>query len=91
MRARSAAAACEADGRPIEGDHAEVIIRHSGCGDYFVADGPHGHYLLEWYGGHVPSKGDVIVGPINSYGFQDVCYPEPVSYTHLTLPTIYSV
>ena len=33
------------------------------------------NYLLEWYGGHVPSEGDVIIGPINTYGFADVCYP----------------
>jgi hypothetical protein len=67
--------ACSVGDEPIRGDRAEVVIQKSGCGDYFVADGPNGHYLLEWYGGHSPSEGDVIIGPINSYGFKDVCYP----------------
>jgi hypothetical protein len=66
---------CEIDDKPITGDRAEVVIRKKGCGDYFLADGPNGHYLLEWYGGYSPSEGDAIVGPINSYGFKDVCYP----------------
>jgi hypothetical protein len=66
---------CSENGEPIEGDRAEVILLKSGCGDYFLADGPSGIYLLEWYGGYSPSEGDVIIGPINSYGFKDVCYP----------------
>jgi hypothetical protein len=28
-----------------------VVAARSGCHDYFVADGPQGYYLLEWYGG----------------------------------------
>ena len=74
-RFRTEARACGADGEVIKGDRAEVVIQKQGCGDYFIADGPNGHYLLEWYGGHSPSEGDVIIGPINSYGFKDVCYP----------------
>jgi hypothetical protein len=74
-RVRAETAACSVGDRMIKGDRAEVVIQKRGCGDYFVADGPNGHYLLEWYGGHSPSEGDVIIGPINSYGFKDVCYP----------------
>lgn len=50
-----------------------VVLTESGC-DYFVADGPGGYYLLEWYGGHSPSKGDTIAGRISGYGFKDVFY-----------------
>src|SRR5204862_2748516 len=73
-RVRADLSACEIDGEPVRGERAEVVIKKSGCGDYFVADGPSGHYLLEWYGGHSPATGDVIIGQINSYGFKDVCY-----------------
>ena len=56
-------------------DKAIVTHKISGC-DYFVAYGTKGYFVLEWYGGHDPDKGDVIVGPINSYGFKDVYYPD---------------
>jgi hypothetical protein len=52
-----------------------VAAARSGCHDYFVANGPQGYYLLEWYGGHSPSEGDVIVGDLGGYGFKDVFYP----------------
>ncbi|MGJ4888849.1 hypothetical protein ACQR1Y_11675 [Bradyrhizobium sp. HKCCYLRH3099] len=52
-----------------------VVAARSGCHDYFVADGPQGYYLLEWYGGFSPSEGDVILGELGSYGFKDVYYP----------------
>lgn len=51
----------------------KVVLRVRGC-DYFVADGPQGYYLLEWYGGHDPSNGDGIFGELSSYGFKDVMY-----------------
>lgn len=50
-----------------------VVLVKSGC-DYFIADGPRGYFLLEWYGGHSPSEGDTIVGEISGYGFKDVFY-----------------
>ncbi len=53
----------------------QVVLYQSGCRSYFVADGPKGYYLLEWYGGYDPSVGDVIVGDIASYGMKDVYYP----------------
>jgi hypothetical protein len=51
-----------------------VVFNRTGCHDYFVAHGPTGYYLLEWYGGHDPSEGDTIAGEISSYGFRDVIY-----------------
>jgi hypothetical protein len=55
----------------------KVILKPSGCRDYFLADGNVGGiYLLEWYGGHDPSKGESIVGELSGYGFRDVFYPE---------------
>ena len=75
LRARSEATECQGTDGRITGDRAEVVVAIRGCRDYFIADGPNGQYLLEWYGGHSPSRGDIIIGPINSYGFKDVCYP----------------
>jgi hypothetical protein len=57
-------------------DKAEVVLYKSGCSSYFIADGPKGYYLLEWYGGYDPSKGDIVVGEIGSYGFKNVYYPK---------------
>ncbi|WP_441258995.1 hypothetical protein AB7008_15215 [Bradyrhizobium sp. 521_C7_N1_3] len=51
-----------------------VVAAQSGCRDYFVADGPTGFYLLEWYGGYSPSAGDIILGDMSGYGFKDVLY-----------------
>jgi hypothetical protein len=28
--------------------------------------------LMEWYGGHVPSKGDNLAGDFRGYGFKEV-------------------
>ena len=50
-----------------------VVLVKSGC-DYFVADGPRGYFLLQWFGGYSPSKGDMIAGEISGYGFKDVFY-----------------
>jgi hypothetical protein len=50
-----------------------VVLRVRGC-DYFLADGPRGLYLLEWYGGYDPDRGDGIFGEVDGYGFKDVLY-----------------
>jgi len=52
-----------------------IIKRFNSC-DYFIADGENGLYVLEWYGGYDPSEGDRIIGEIDSYGMQDVFYPD---------------
>ena len=54
-------------------DKGYVVKTFSGC-DYFIADGPNGLYVLEWYGGYHPFEGDTVEGEINSYGFKDVIY-----------------
>lgn len=51
-----------------------VVLRKSACGDYFLAEGPGGFHVLEWYGGHDPDEGDTIAGDISGYGFKDVFY-----------------
>jgi hypothetical protein len=43
----------------------------SGC-DYFIVATPSGYDLLEWYGGHHPDRGDVLVGEYESYGMHDI-------------------
>lgn len=50
-----------------------VVKRFSGC-DYFIADGPKGLYVLEWFGGYDPDEGDIIIGDIGSYGMKKVYY-----------------
>lgn len=50
-----------------------VVLRVRGC-DYFIADGPRGYYLLEWYGGYDPEEGDGLFGDVSGYGFKDVLY-----------------
>lgn len=50
-----------------------IVLRVRSC-DYFIADGPRGHYLLEWYGGYDPDRGDGIFGELDGYGFKDVLY-----------------
>jgi hypothetical protein len=57
-------------------DKAVVVLYLAGCRSYFIAEGPRGYYLLEWYGGYDPSKGDIIIGDIGSYGFKNVYYPK---------------
>ena len=51
-----------------------VIARFGSC-FHFVADGPRGLYVLEWFLGYEPVEGDVIIGNLSSYGFEDVYYP----------------
>lgn len=50
-----------------------VVFRRKGC-DYFIADGPKGLYVLEWFGGRDPVVGDTFVGYESGYGFKDVIY-----------------
>lgn len=57
----------------VYADTGEVVKTFSGC-DYFIADGPRGYYVLEWYGGYDPDEGDTINGEIGSYGIKDVLY-----------------
>ena len=54
-------------------DEGEVVKTFSGC-DYFIADGPRGLYVLEWFGGYDPDEGDRISGDIGSYGMKDVIF-----------------
>lgn len=50
-----------------------VIHRVSGC-DYFIADGPAGFYVLEWYRGFDPRIGDKFAGYERGYGFKNIVY-----------------
>ena len=45
--------------------------RISGC-DYFIASATGGYAVLEWYGGHDPDTGDVLIGNFETYGMHDV-------------------
>ena len=50
----------------------------------YTASGPAYHAVNKREAGPYPS-------PSNGYSYEASTYPTPVSYTHLTLPTIYSV
>jgi hypothetical protein len=56
-----------------EANAAKGTVTHkmSGC-DYFIVETPKGYDLLEWYGGHDPDRGDVLVGEFESYGIHDI-------------------
>ena len=49
------------------------VVSHkiSSC-DYFLVETRSGYDLLEWYGGHDPDKGAVLIGNYESDGFHDV-------------------
>jgi hypothetical protein len=53
----------------------EVVRRISGC-DYFMVQTRQDYAVLEWYGGHDPDKGDVMIGNVNSYGFKNFIYAD---------------
>jgi uncharacterized protein YjdB len=52
---------------------AVVVLRVRGC-NYFLADGPKGLFLLEWFGGYDPVEGDKLIGEVSSFGMKDVYY-----------------
>ena len=51
---------------------AKGVVTYYRDGDYFIVETNMGYDLLEWYGGHDPSEGDIIVGNFESYGFKDI-------------------
>ena len=48
-----------------------VFRRISGC-DYFIVATKTDYDVLEWFHGHDPDKGDLLVGGYESYGFHDI-------------------
>lgn len=49
-----------------------VVVYDKGCNSRMIIETTQGYVLAEWYGGSTPSKGDVIVGDLNSYGMKEV-------------------
>ena len=49
-------------------DKGVVVKEH---GDKYAISYDLGFLLVEWYGGHSPSKGDIYVGDFSGYGFKD--------------------
>ena len=48
------------------------IYTESGC-SYYVVETPFmGYALLQWFGGSIPSRGDVLIGNYESYGMKDI-------------------
>jgi len=55
----------------------KVVLKPSGFRSYFLADSDLGDmYLLEWYGGHDPGKGESTIGELRGCGFKDVFNPD---------------
>ncbi len=48
-----------------------VVYIEPGC-DCFIVETFSGYALLEWYGGGIPHKGDIVVGNFESYGFKNI-------------------
>ncbi|MEJ5349042.1 MAG: hypothetical protein WHS46_10195 [Desulfosoma sp.] len=48
-----------------------VVYVKSGC-SYYIVETPLGYTLLQWFGGSIPSRGDVLVGDYESYGMKDI-------------------
>ncbi|MGA7422599.1 MAG: hypothetical protein WBW77_07945 [Candidatus Sulfotelmatobacter sp.] len=48
-----------------------VAKRISGC-DYFMVNATGGYAVLEWYGGHDPDSGDVLIGKFETYGMHEI-------------------
>jgi hypothetical protein len=48
-----------------------ISNRISGC-DYFVVQTKSGYDMLEWFGGHDPDKGDILIGNYETYSFHDI-------------------
>jgi hypothetical protein len=48
-----------------------VVKRISGC-DYFIVDATGGYAVLEWYDGHDPDSGDLLIGNFETYGMHDI-------------------
>lgn len=40
--------------------------------DYYVISVGYWYTVAEWYGGKIPSEGDIITGELNSYSFKDL-------------------
>jgi hypothetical protein len=51
-----------------------VVVAATGteCSDYFVVKTGDEYALLEWFSGHVPDKGDKVVGEFNLFGFRNI-------------------
>ena len=47
------------------------VVYYGSCSYYIVAT-KNGYAILEWYGGHDPREGDVIVADYESYGMKTI-------------------
>ena len=56
---------------PAFSERGVVVHSKSGC-DYYIVETSSGYALLEWYGGNDPNEGQIIVGPIHSYGMKEL-------------------
>ena len=62
-------------------DQAVVVLVTRGCSSRYVASAAGGFIILEWFGGYSPSKGDRLIGELNSYGFKDIYVANADAFT----------
>jgi hypothetical protein len=70
-RVRNSPGCCPAFLSAAKAARGVVSHRISGC-DYFIVATKTGYDVLEWFGGHDPDKGDILIGGFESYGFHDI-------------------
>ena len=61
-----------------------LVNRISSC-DYFMVNATGGYAVLEWYGGHDPDSGDLLIGSFETYGMHDIL--DDTAYESLTVWT----
>ena len=53
---------------------AGVVLTDYRCSSWFLASGPSGYYLMQWFGGKPVFEGDIFSGEINKFGFATVTH-----------------
>jgi hypothetical protein len=48
-----------------------VVYDELGC-DYFIVETASGYALLQWFGGVIPMRGDVVVGAFETFGMPEI-------------------
>jgi hypothetical protein len=49
-----------------------IVVWTGGCGSRYFVETSMVYGLLEWFGGWDPSKGEMIIGDLNSFGMKEL-------------------
>ncbi len=61
--------------KQVPTDGTNFTIRKEPDCSYLVANGPSGHNLVQWIGGHIPDEFERFIGELGSYGMTTVFFP----------------